>query len=212
MCRLIQATEASNGFCNRYLWLCVRRSKSLPEGGSFDEAAIAPIIQRLNQAVSFGRSVGEIKRDERARAVWRDVYPDLSEGKPGLLGGVISRAEAQVMRLACLYALQDMSYVVTPDHLTAALALWEYCEASAKYIFGERLGDPVADTLVDAIQKHPSGMTRTEIRDWFGRNRKAHEIDRGLSLLTKQGLIRREAVQTGGRPIERWLAVSRATT
>jgi phage/plasmid primase-like uncharacterized protein len=212
LCRLIEASEASNGFCNRFLWLCVKRSKSLPEGGLFDETALAPLIQRLHAAVRFGRGTGELRRDEGARAIWLAVYPELSEGKPGLLGAVISRGEAQVMRLACLYALQDMSYVVTPDHLTAALALWEYCEASAKYIFGQRLGDPIADELLTALRKRPTGMTRTEIRDWFGRNRRAHEIDRGLTLLAKQGLARKEESQSGGRPIERWFSVSKATT
>jgi hypothetical protein len=212
LCRLIEATEASNGFCNRFLWLCVKRSKALPEGGHFDEAALAPLIQRLHQAVHFGRGAGQLKRDDGARANWQAVYPELSEGKPGLLGAVISRAEAQVMRLACLYALQDMSYVVQPDHLKAALALWEYCEASAKYIFGQRLGDPIADELLNALRKHPRGMTRTEIRDWFGRHRKAHEIDRGLTLLARRGLARQEESQSGGRPIERWFAVSKVAT
>lgn len=207
LCRLVETTEASNGFCNRFLWLCVRRSKTLPEGGSLDDAALAPLVRRLHQAVQFGRGAGEIKRDEAARAQWREVYPALSEGKPGLLGGVISRAEAQVMRLACLYALLDMSYVVTPAHLQAALALWEYCEASARYIFGQRLGDPIADELLAALRGHPEGMTRTEIRDWFGRNRKAGEIDRGLGVLAKQRLARREERKSEGRPIERWLAV-----
>jgi hypothetical protein len=212
LCRLIEATEASNGFCNRFLWLCVRRSKSLPEGGHFDEVAVAPLIQQLREAIRFGRGTGELKRDEGARAIWLAVYPELSEGKPGLLGAVISRAEAQVMRLACLYALQDMSYVVGPEHLTAALALWEYCEASAKYIFGQRLGDPIADELLNALRRHHDGMTRTDIRDWFGRNRKAYEIDRGLTLLANRGLARQEECESGGRPTERWFAVSRATT
>jgi hypothetical protein len=212
LCRLIEASEASNGFCNRFLWLCVKRSKALPEGGHFDEVAIAPLIQHLNKAIHFGRGLGELQRDEEAREIWRTIYGDLSEGKPGLLGAVVSRGEALVMRLACLYAILDMSYVVRAEHLTAALALWEYCEASAKYIFGQRLGDPIADELLTALRKHPTGMTRTEIRDWFGRNRKAHEIDRGLALLAKQGLARMEETQSGGRPIERWFAVSRATT
>lgn len=212
LCRLIEANEFSNGFCNRFLWLCVRRSRPLPEGGQFDERTITPLIHQLQRAVQFGRSVGELTRDDATRGLWRDVYPELSEGKPGLLGAVISRAEAQTMRLASLYALQDMSYVVRPEHLTAALALWEYCEASAKYIFGQRLGDPIADELVTALRKHPDGMTKTEIRDWFGRNRKGGEIDRGLSLLARNGLARREDRQSGGRPSERWFAVSRVTT
>ena len=213
LCRLMEVTEASNGFCNRFLWACVRRSKALPEGGHFNEAALAPMIQRLREAVQFGCAAQEITRNDGAREVWRAVYAELSEGKPGLLGSVISRGEAQVMRLACLYALQDMSYVVTPDHLTAALALWEYCESSAKYIFGQRLGDPIADELLKALRQHRDGMTKTEIRDWFGRNRKAHEIDRGLALLARQALARTEENRhSGGRPIERWLAVIGATT
>jgi hypothetical protein len=215
LCRLMEANEASNGFCNRFLWLCVKRSKVLPEGGQFDATHEPALIERLKRAVTFGRGAGELKRDADTRAMWCTVYAELSEGKPGLLGAVTSRAEAQVMRLACLYALQDMSYVVQPDHLTAALALWEYCEASARYIFGQRLGDPIADALLTAFRSHVDGMTRTEIRDWFGRNRKAHEIDRGLTLLVKQGLARKEDSQPGewgGRPIERWFSVPRATT
>ena len=212
LCRLIEATEASNGFCNRFLWLCVRRSKALPEGGHFDEATIAPLVKRLREATQFGCGLGEIKRNDEAREIWRTIYRDLSEGKPGLLGAVVSRGEALVMRLACLYSILDMSSVVRPEDLRAALALWEYCEDSAKYIFGQRLGDPIADALLAALRKHPSGMTRTEIRDWFGRNRKAREIDRGLTLLEKQGLARMEASQSGGRPIERWFPVSRTAT
>ena len=116
------------------------------------------------------------------------------------------------MRLACLYALQDMSYVVRPEHLMAALALWQYCEASARYIFGQRLGDPVADELLTALRNHPDGMTRTNIRDWFGRNRKAYEIDRALRVLAKQGLARMEDEKTSGRPAERWFAGTGVTT
>ena len=213
LCRRLDGTDAANGFLNRFLWVCVRRSKVLPEGGSLHETALEPIIHRLRQAVQFGRSAGEVKRDEAARHSWRNVYPALSEGKPGLLGAVLSRAEAQVMRLACLYALQDRSYVVTHDHLMASLALWEYCEASARYIFGQRLGDPIADELLHALRKHPTGMSRTEIRDWFRRNRKAEEIDRGLDLLMKQGLAYpQEESRSGGRPVERWFAVSPCTT
>lgn len=212
LCRLIEATEASNGFCNRFLWLCVRRSKTLPEGGHFDETTLGPLIQQLSRAVQFGRGAGELSRDDATREMWRTVYPALSDGKPGLLGAVTGRSEAQVMRLASLYAIQDMSYVVLPAHLTAALALWEYCEASARYIFGQRLGDPMADELLSALRSHQDGMTRTEIRDWFGRNRRANEIERALSVLARQGLARKDMAQSGGRPVERWLAASRGTT
>ena len=43
---------------------------------------------------------GELKLDDAARKLWAQVYPTLSEGKPGLLGAITARAEAQVLRIS----------------------------------------------------------------------------------------------------------------
>ena len=102
---------------------------------------------------------------------WAAVYSALSAAQPGLLGAVTARAEAQVVRLALVYALLDGKSEMDEPHLKAALALWEYCEASAVRIFGDALGDPVADEINRALQQAGvGGMTRTAIRDLFGRN------------------------------------------
>jgi hypothetical protein len=47
-------------------------------------------------------------------------------------------------------------------------------------------------------------LTRTEMRDHFGRNKKSKRVDRALALLLKSGRVRREVERTGGRPVERW--------
>ncbi len=204
--RYLDSTETANGFANRYIWICVNRSKTLPEGGQLHTVDMAPLVRRLSEAVAFARPVGEMRRDDEARAIWHRVYPALSEGKPGLLGSVVARAEAQVMRLACIYALLDLSVTIRRDHLLAALALWEYAEASARYIFGDALGDPVADELLQALRARSDGMTRTEIRDLFGRHRSAHAIGRALGTLDAANLARRAQEETNGRPAERWFA------
>ncbi len=49
------------------------------------------------------------------------------------------------MRLAAIYAIMDEVYGIEHEHLVAALALWEYADASARYIIGDATGDPVAD-------------------------------------------------------------------
>src|SRR5690606_31611641 len=210
--RYLDSTEAANGFANRFLWVAVRRSKVLPDGGRLHEVDMAPLVRRLRAAVEFARSVGELRRDEEARAIWHEVYPELSEGKPGLLGAVIARAEAQVMRLACLYAVLDMSTVVRREHLLAALAVWDYCEASARFIFGDALGDPVADEILRALrQAGEEGMTRTAIReDLFQRNMPSRRIQRALAVLVEAGLVSVERVtDTGGRPAEIFRAIVR---
>lgn len=212
--RFLTATESANGFANRFLWACVRRSKVLPEGGRIAEVDFAPLLKRLHEAAEAAMHTDEIRRDEAARALWHEVYPDLSEGRPGLLGAITARAEAQVMRLSAIYALLDTSAVVREEHLQAALALWDYSARSAAFIFGESLGDPVADEILRALRHTPEGMTRTEIRDLFGRNRSGSEIGRALSVLAEQGLIvrieseRREA----GRPAEVWKATTTTKT
>ena len=40
--RNLTETETSNGFANRFLWCCVRRSKLLPEGGLYPAGGPGP--------------------------------------------------------------------------------------------------------------------------------------------------------------------------
>jgi hypothetical protein len=145
-------------------------------------------------------------RDDQARALWHQVYGPLSEGKPGLAGSLLARAEAHVMRLACICALMDQSTWVQVEHLKAALALWDYVEASVRYVWGESLGDPVADEILRALRGRPDGMTRTGIRDLFNRNKPAEEIGRALAKLVEYRLARMDHRDTEGRPCEVWFA------
>jgi hypothetical protein len=141
-----------------------------------------------------------------ARQKWQAVYSNLSAAQPGLLGAVVARGEAQVVRLALIYALLDGAGQIDVPHLKAALAFWEYCESSAAFIFGDLLGDPVADEIARALQHAPEGMSRTAIRDLFGRHRSADRIGAALALLTTKGRARSESRETGGRPVEIWFA------
>jgi hypothetical protein len=205
--RYLDNTEAANGFANRFLWLCVRRSKRLPEGGNMESEDIEMIARRLKEALEFARQSGRLDWDTAAREAWYRVYGDLSEGHPGLLGAVIGRAEAQVVRLALLYALLDCSSQIRQPHLAAALALWEYCEQSVSTIFGDRMGDPIADEILTALRSSPTGLTRTEISALFNRHAKTGQIGRALDLLSMQGKIKPSSIGTEGRSAEVWYAL-----
>src|SRR5215217_6935702 len=205
--RHLNQTETANGFANRFLWLMVKRSRGLPFGGEWHLVDKEPLIERLRSVLEFGRRPVEIGWSEPAKEMWRAVYGTLSEERAGLLAAVTGRAEAQTMRLAALYAVMGRSSLIQVQHLEAALALWQYAEESARYIFGDATGDPEADQILDALRvAGKSGMSRTEIRGLFGRNKKADRISRALALLLKSGRVRREQKETGGRPSERWFA------
>ncbi len=206
--RNLNNSEASNGFANRFLFFCCRRSKCLPDGGNLSQEDTTTLLERIKSTIEWCKSKGklEIKRDDEAREMWHAVYPELSEGKPGLLGSMIARAEAQTMRLATLYAALDMSELIRAVHLEAALTVWEYAEASCRYVFSGRLGDPTADTLLSAIRASANGMTRTDIRDLFARNKSQDEVQRALGVLHQKNLV--TVVHEGadkGRPTERWI-------
>lgn len=202
--RYLDKTEMANGFGNRFIWLCVKRSKILPHGGQIHTVNFAPLIQRLTAAVNFARQAGQVSMTPDTAELWEEVYGPLSEGKPGLTGALLARGEAQVVRLATIYALLDQSTLILPEHLQAALALWDYAEASVRFIFGDALGDPVADLILNALKTAPTGLSRTEISSLFGRNKDAGRIAIALNLLQRHRLSRVEYFETGGRRAERW--------
>jgi hypothetical protein len=209
--RYLDNTEIANGFANRFLWYSTKRSKILPEGGNLNSVSFAAIQPKISKAFAFGQKELELKRDEDAKALWAKVYPRLSEGQPGLLGAVTARAEAQVMRLASIYAVLDCSTEIKRTHLESGLAVWGYCERSARYIFGDSLGDPTADVILAAIREAGEiGLSKTQISDLFKRNASAAQINRALSSLAEAGKLKFDKRLTEGakRPTEFFLALN----
>ncbi len=203
--RYLNATEAGNGFANRFLFVSSKRSKYLPLGGGLTDTELQPLADCLHAAIEYAQTLKQpIALNEDALTLWCEVYPGLSDGKPGLFGSVTSRAEAQVIRLALIYAVLDRSEAITSDHLKAALAVWLYCEDSARYIFGEALGDPIADTILGALRASPQGLTRTEISDLFKRHQDKNAIATALASLQEHGRAHYTIEPTGGRPTEKW--------
>ena len=196
-------TESFNGFANRFLFVCVKRSKLLPEGGGTVD--LSGILPRFHQAMEFVKNVKEMRRDEDARAVWREIYGELTREQPGILGSVLARDAAHVVRLSMIYALLDCSAMIRREHLLAALACWDYVEASAKYIFESMTGDPTADKIYEAaLTAGGVGITRKFINDvLFQRNMNSDRIDHAIKSLSTMGKARIVSISTGGRPENR---------
>ena len=202
-------TSMANGYANRFLFACVRRSKMLPFGG--EEVDLEEQISQLRTAVETARMVERVTMNEAAKAFWCEIYSELSTGQPGMLGAITARSEAQTLRLSLIYALLDGVQEIDRVHIEAGLALWKYCNASVRFIFGDMLGDAIADAILKALrEKGTSGMTRNDILDLFGRNRGSEKILSALELLLTAGKARFEKTATPGRrgrPKETWYAI-----
>jgi hypothetical protein len=201
-------TELANGFANRFLFMLVKRSNELPFGGEgLPDEAIVALGEKLKAVIDVAKKLGRVGWTSDAAESWKKVYPHLSAEKPGLLGAVTARAEAQCVRLALVYTLLDGKVNIEVPHLDAALAVWDYAETSAAHIFGSSLGDTVADDIFRALQHAGRvGMTRSAIRDLFARHQSADRIGAALALLASKGRARMEIRQSGGRPNEIWTA------
>jgi hypothetical protein len=192
----LEETDAANGFGNRYMWLCVKRARLLPEGGL--EVNLGTLTTDLKNAIAFGKKAGEIKRDTTATELWKLEYPKLTAGRTGMYGAIVGRTEVFCLRIAMIYALLDQSVLITEDHLKAALELWRYADQSALFIFGDRIGDRDADAILGALREAGmDGLTRTEISQLFARSRSSASIDRALSVLLEAGLASRGKGRNG---------------
>jgi len=202
--RHLQDTEASNGFGNRFCWFCVQRARCLPFGGAVSQAEWHTLACRLNAAINHGMQAGVIGMTPAAQEAWIAVYPTLSEGKPGLVGALLARSEAQVRRIAALYALMDKCRMVDECHLQAALALWQFAEDSVRWIFGDATGDPIADRIVENVRLCGE-LTDTDIQGLFRRNVPAARLTVAKQKLVAEGLIHSVlSPPTGGRPGVMW--------
>jgi hypothetical protein len=132
--------------------------------------------------------------------------PAAGEGMPGLH----SRAESQVIRLAAAYALAEMSRVIGPEHVEAALAVQAYCARSAEIVFGvpvaqlpPRVNPNVSAKIVRALHDQYPGWVS---RDGLGPgmlpgNIPAADVDAALGSLAVQRLVERRK-SPEGRPHE----------
>ena len=154
------------------------------------------------RAVEQAQAPAELRWSDAARDAWEDLYLQLTlEPRVGQYGSLVARSEAQIVRLALVYALLDRSPVVDAAHLAAATALWRYAERSIAHVFGRSTGNRHADALLRILRDGSLG--REAAKRELG-IRTAADLQDAIDLLRQIGAV--EAVRVaragGGRPAE----------
>jgi hypothetical protein len=199
---LLSSVEIFNGFANRFLWWCARRAKILPLARGLTDADAERLGQILAAQLATARKIERVEFSPEARRVYESIYADLTSDHGGLYGVVTSRAEVQVIRLALLYACLDVSSTIELRHLEAAVAVCDYCDASAKRLFGSIATDPLEGRVIEALQTGPKAMT--ELHRALGNHVDAAMLRATLANLQGQGRIESVKRQTAGRPATAW--------
>ena len=84
--------ELANGLANRFLLICCRRTRLLPEGGASDPLAGTGLTQLLGGAIEHARTAGRLHLDEHAREL--GITPTRSSPAPARPGSLVRSAPA----------------------------------------------------------------------------------------------------------------------
>jgi hypothetical protein len=196
----LSGTDAANGFGNRFIWLAVRRTRLVPFPVSPVEHVDPALFAAVGAAIAEAQAPGEVPWSPDARDAWEDLYVELSMRRPyGLLAAMTARTEAQIVRLALVYALLDRSPVIDVPHLRAASALWDYAERSVLHVFGDSTGDRHADALRQQLADGP--LKWEDAKRALG-VRSAAELESAVALLESLGIAERTKTRlaTSKRP------------
>jgi hypothetical protein len=220
----LASVDLVNGFINRMTFVGAARVCRLPFGGdNMPDGVVQKLGAKLMRAIEAadGRHPDNIVMGKKppppprvdmtpaARALWEKAYVKLTAPRSGLLEDVLARNAAQTLRYALIYTLLDEAEQMDVAHLKAGLAICEYSEKTAKIVFGDKLGDSVADEILEGLRASPAGMSRTEIFNSFDRHTSRDRITNALRLLFTKKLARMESKKTAGRPVEMWFATRR---
>lgn len=208
--RLAHPEATYSGLASRTLLLRLRRSSPRPladvEGVLFDTA------YELRESLDFAEQLihSRLRLAPEMAELWGEVYSSLSAPrKSGYMVNVMTElAERHVLRLAGLYAVVDRSPEIRPDHLLAALAIWDHHEETLRELFGDQTGNKKQDAILRSLrERHPAGMTSQEINRMVLQGNSRGGAEPILRELEQEGLIsstEEPASGCGRRPAHRW--------
>ena len=199
--KTVREADVFGGSMNRFLWVLSQRARLLPFGGDLDDLGTVP--QRIDDVITFARTVGRMWRSPEANRAWENVYAELTTATGSdLVAAVVSRGEAQTLRLSMLLALAAGRSTIEAEDLAAALDLWRYSAASARAIFAG-VHDVLFNRIVDTIRAEP-GITRSQLHQRLGWKLGSAQLVETLGRVRASGEATVEMVQTKGRPSEKW--------
>lgn len=178
-------------------------------------AAVLEKTDPLSRAIFIERGAGfqpstVLPLHDKVRAGWKALVKDrLVRAGSDEMAPLWARAEAQVLRVAVAYAIGCAADMVGVEHVTAAVALVNYCLRTVEVLFGVaavqgagRENRNQARKVLDYLRKKQSWVTRTEIsRQVFQGNVPAAAISALMRSLVARGHVEMGRIRnTGGGP------------
>jgi hypothetical protein len=214
-----------NGFVNRFLIFGVSASKTIALPKPTPDEVFTDFANRLRALAQVGRRDEDghyksipVAMTSEAEELWEEVATHRFSKEAGLIGSILARARPIVLRLSLIYALLDWEIqpvaleggavahevighpVVDTIHIEAALAVWDYCEESARRLFAG--GKPrslvgIEGKIVQVLRDH-GALTKDAFNDHLSPKQKEQFPD-GIARLLEKGIVRETKLRSGKR-------------
>ncbi|EHR53357.1 hypothetical protein SacmaDRAFT_5192 [Saccharomonospora marina XMU15] len=207
----VSASDLAGGTYNRFLPIMVARARFLPGGQGAPLAIINGLGAELAERLEHGGELGALGFTTAGDELWRRLYVEFGtdSGDSGPVEQFVSRAAPYCLRIAGIHAALDGNSAIDAGHLIAAAALVRYAIDSARAAFNQSAETAKLAAWIAAAGAE--GRTREQVRsDFYGRNKKADEVNALLDTLARAGRItatKRPPASGRGRPTEVYTAV-----
>jgi hypothetical protein len=209
--KTLEDSDLSGGSVNRLLICLSRRSRLHSRLGNLPENVLERAAELFKNAYDVAHRRGRLTFTDEFWSSWETVYRALNSDRPDCRAtDATARAVTIVLRLSLLYALIDGKDAIDADHLDAALALWDYAEHSARWLFSTHELEVQRETAGGLahfiLRGGVDGRTRTEIsRGYFKGNKSKSEINGELGPLVHDGVVIEIKDETGPRTTTRYI-------
>ena len=200
--RFLNSTEIANGLGNRCVFIKAASDKKLPNPEPLAADLKKYFVNYLVSVVGRAKDIGRMDFDQKAANYWFQLYNKISSNDSSIVGTLTARQEAQIRRLAMIIALINGKSVIDFDSLIFAEKIFDYSIETLKEIYGESMGDPLTDKILDLLRSSDNGLSRSSISEKLNKNYHKGNIECSLKILESQGLISRKKIETAGRPTE----------
>lgn len=191
---LITDVDAQNGFLNRFLFCHSERTKKIPfpcDYSTLDRT----LINRLIEIIDWISAIKErsISLSVEAQELWESYYSELEQvTQNNLDDSMEARLSTHTLKIASIFALIDMQFIISPEHLRAAYAIAKYSRSSSRFVLhkDDNLKNKAQIKLLDFIGNNGGTAKRSTILQvCFQKNKKAQEIDQIRDEMIASGLI-----------------------
>ncbi len=201
--KTMNAVEIANGYANRFLPALSQRTRIEPMGGEIDDNHLDVLAKEVSKmrlkSFEIAKTKPQFKFTEAAGKYWDSLYRHYAANElQGMLGSLTARTEPMIVRIAMIFAFYDGVEKIDEAHLIAANHVWKYAEDSWRFVYGDSLGDPIADELLKFLRSSKKERTKTAIINHFDNNKTAEEINKAIKILFEARLIEIKEVQDNG--------------